>query len=534
MNRTSFNKLFALILGSVFILGLLSVTNTTSAEDECKILSATFNPSSWQAPLDWHPDGDVRPSVQIKITTENCKQKKILFSLVEKDVGFIVADDMLGDGGTILTENDDVNDGPKFDDYRIIVPENEEVIITAAAGEDECESTGPSNQTFPDCNYFIEAGPDHILNHKNYSSDGKTSGNLTYNCEETEWLGDCTTPWKYIADTGVHLNDNGNPVSLNDLVAPVDSESPCYDESTGNYDDTCYELLSELPLFDEAGERIDAIRETKSLTGVLNQVYILAIGIAGVLAVIMMIYHAWGYLTTESVTTKVLLKDKLLKIVLGILLLFGSVILLRTINPDLLQLDPGIRNISLATGDDGEGTDATNGAPPAPTGDPTGFAAWAREHGQKITLTKDNGGTIEVTPCDPSDMVTIQVFGGKNLQVQSDIAPIIERISDAWEAQGAAKYVVKSIGGYVCRPITGTTNKISNHSYGLAIDINPQENPYISNPGNMPEEEYTDMPVSFRQLWTNEGFGWGGNWTSKKDAMHFSKIINEQGDQRID
>ena len=37
------------------------------------------------------------------------------------------------------------------------------------------------------------------------------------------------------------------------------------------------------------------------------------------------------------------------------------------------------------------------------------------------------------------------------------------------------------------------------------------------------------MPKAFVQAFTSEGFGWGGAWTSVKDAMHFSLSPNEGG-----
>jgi hypothetical protein len=40
------------------------------------------------------------------------------------------------------------------------------------------------------------------------------------------------------------------------------------------------------------------------------------------------------------------------------------------------------------------------------------------------------------------------------------------------------------------------------------------------------------MPASFRQLFLSEGWGWGGNWNSSKDAMHFSKATGEGGNMR--
>lgn len=67
-------------------------------------------------------------------------------------------------------------------------------------------------------------------------------------------------------------------------------------------------------------------------------------------------------------------------------------------------------------------------------------------------------------------------------------------------------------GGFSCRAI-GETNTPSNHSWGLAIDINSDSNP-------QKKPLTTDIPVEVRQLWTKFGFRWGGTF-STPDPMHF-------------
>ena len=86
---------------------------------------------------------------------------------------------------------------------------------------------------------------------------------------------------------------------------------------------------------------------------------------------------------------------------------------------------------------------------------------------------------------------------------------------------------------FVCRPVRGA--KVwSQHAYGLAIDLNPFHNPYVSGSTVLPElaRFYTrrdrgqagmNTPKSaavkaFRSI----GWGWGGSYRTKKDWMHFS------------
>lgn len=78
------------------------------------------------------------------------------------------------------------------------------------------------------------------------------------------------------------------------------------------------------------------------------------------------------------------------------------------------------------------------------------------------------------------------------------------------------------------------TNKVSQHSYGIAIDINPVQNPYIKNNNEIiiiqPQsgKDFLDrtnirsgMVEEIVDLFKDHGFNWGGDWTSLKDYQHF-------------
>lgn len=84
-----------------------------------------------------------------------------------------------------------------------------------------------------------------------------------------------------------------------------------------------------------------------------------------------------------------------------------------------------------------------------------------------------------------------------------------------------------------CRPSRGSSNW-SEHSKGLAVDINPFHNPYKRGDLVLPElaGAYVDrgnvrpgmiVPGDVvTQAFAEIGWGWGGNWRSSKDWMHFS------------
>lgn len=89
------------------------------------------------------------------------------------------------------------------------------------------------------------------------------------------------------------------------------------------------------------------------------------------------------------------------------------------------------------------------------------------------------------------------------------------------------------------RTVSGSQT-LSMHGLGLAIDLNPFYNPYVTypSPGEIsvsPAESsyYADRsrPFAYKidqedlayRLFTEHGFTWGGNWNSCKDYQHFEK-----------
>lgn len=91
------------------------------------------------------------------------------------------------------------------------------------------------------------------------------------------------------------------------------------------------------------------------------------------------------------------------------------------------------------------------------------------------------------------------------------------------------------------RPIQDS-NRLSKHALGLAVDINPLYNPYITYNTDGTEDvspvsgsTYADRSASFSykidesdlcyKLFIQHGFTWGGNWNSCKDYQHFQKVF---------
>jgi len=80
------------------------------------------------------------------------------------------------------------------------------------------------------------------------------------------------------------------------------------------------------------------------------------------------------------------------------------------------------------------------------------------------------------------------------------------------------------------------SKSLSRHAFGMAVDVNPLENPYINRSGIvMPAEgePYVDRSRDFPhkitrddlccRLFLEHGFTWGGSWSDRKDYQHFEK-----------
>lgn len=107
------------------------------------------------------------------------------------------------------------------------------------------------------------------------------------------------------------------------------------------------------------------------------------------------------------------------------------------------------------------------------------------------------------------------------------------RVVDDFGGDDERSMLADNTSAFNCRLVPGT-NVWSQHSYGLAVDINPFENPEI-------QQGHVDPPAA--AFWANRarssralivhgdrawsafsaiGWTWGGDWSSLQDYMHFS------------
>lgn len=112
------------------------------------------------------------------------------------------------------------------------------------------------------------------------------------------------------------------------------------------------------------------------------------------------------------------------------------------------------------------------------------------------------------------------------------------RLVDDYEADDESSMAANNTSAFNYRKIANS-DKLSNHSKGFAIDINPRINPYITSYGVAPSNSkvYTERDVSkcrgkykdymiqkgdeVYNIFKKYGFSWGGDWKHAKDYQHF-------------
>jgi hypothetical protein len=103
----------------------------------------------------------------------------------------------------------------------------------------------------------------------------------------------------------------------------------------------------------------------------------------------------------------------------------------------------------------------------------------------------------------------------------------------AFHGSDSASMAADNTSGFNCRRAVGGSGW-SEHAYGLAIDVNPVENPYVLNGKALPPagRAYLDRSRVRRGMavgggvlvsaFESVGWKWGGRWSGSPDYQHFS------------
>jgi len=109
------------------------------------------------------------------------------------------------------------------------------------------------------------------------------------------------------------------------------------------------------------------------------------------------------------------------------------------------------------------------------------------------------------------------------------------RLVDSYGADDRRSMAADNTSAFNCRFVAGSLGVWSEHAYGRAIDVNPIENPYVTDSG------FVSPPAGARyarrshhargmihrhgpvvEAFAAAGWEWGGNWSWPRDYQHFS------------
>jgi peptidoglycan LD-endopeptidase CwlK len=119
-------------------------------------------------------------------------------------------------------------------------------------------------------------------------------------------------------------------------------------------------------------------------------------------------------------------------------------------------------------------------------------------------------------------------------ELRFPVSSVIPKMDRVFMDNAEKATTVNNSVGFSYRYVAGT-ERLSNHSFGRAFDINPQNNPFTKSgyeygtvydpisPGTLTEDSEI---VRFMK---EKGWEWGGEWMGKKgyiDYMHFEKPMS--------
>jgi hypothetical protein len=140
-----------------------------------------------------------------------------------------------------------------------------------------------------------------------------------------------------------------------------------------------------------------------------------------------------------------------------------------------------------------------------------------------MTLTSSNGWTASANP-NEIGVKSYPVKGTKiKLRCAEKVAPLLIGFAEEFHE------IIEPIDegtlddwGYCFRNVRGSTDKLSNHSSGTAIDLNASKH-QLGKVGTFPNEK---VPM-IRALAKKYGLRWGGDYKSRADEMHFEIDLSE-------
>lgn len=163
---------------------------------------------------------------------------------------------------------------------------------------------------------------------------------------------------------------------------------------------------------------------------------------------------------------------------------------------------------------------------PTPTPQPKPSLTISQDEVRRLfgsfSYSSRGGGRVSIDDKDwLKNIITLTVpFNGstQRMQIHRRVAQTVHQIFEEIETTNADRgYAYKLVfdGSFVPRQMASGTGALSNHTWGIAIDLNAKTNPMTYGRGRH------DMPSWVIEVFRNHGFRWGGDWTNPYDPMHF-------------
>lgn len=151
--------------------------------------------------------------------------------------------------------------------------------------------------------------------------------------------------------------------------------------------------------------------------------------------------------------------------------------------------------------------------PPTPAGDSPGRR---RSYALLCALYGDSAAAIR-------PRLRTGTFFGQRVQMEAGALAALQRVEARLAPEVARRPALRaylvSAGGFLWRRIAGE-DRLSPHSFGIAIDLSPKKAPYWRWSRQRPHPLQFAYPTVIVSAFEAEGFVWGGKW-HEYDLMHF-------------
>lgn len=237
-----------------------------------------------------------------------------------------------------------------------------------------------------------------------------------------------------------------------------------------------------------------------------------AVPVGAILATVVIMIAGVIWLTSGGAGTLSTAKEWITNAVIGLLLLVGSYVVLNLVNPDLVRLQA--LRVKIVTP---KPIEDDHGQADGTCGDTT------QQTGRQQCLVEYVGGSEQAAR---GNLVPV-TYRGRSISINKNAAGDLREVFNELEENA---YSMSSIGTFNWRCNRNNPAKLSLHSFGLSLDINPNQNPncrsgsscFVQNPLSLPKEQRPfDLPDDVIAAFKRHNFEWGGDWKSVKDYMHF-------------